>query len=92
MTSDNSFEPSPLRSLVQVPLIFTCPRPHIGPTQLRHQAPEMKPMKFILAKAYWLMVAALAFYPMYMLFALQERLDCGYSTPCFQGRKAHKAV
>ena len=52
----------------------------------------MKPMKFILAKAYWLMVAALPFYPMYMLFVLQERLDCGYSTPCFQGRKAHKAV
>ena len=31
LSPNNSFKPSPLRGLVQVPLSFTCPRPQTGP-------------------------------------------------------------
>jgi hypothetical protein len=34
-------------------------------------------------KVYWLLVAAVPFYPAFELFELQERLACAYGTPCF---------
>jgi hypothetical protein len=38
----------------------------------------------VFSKLYWLLVAAVPFYPAYELFALQESLSCAYGTPCFE--------
>lgn len=44
----------------------------------------MNKLKFMISKVYWLLVAAVPFYPAYTLFDLQERLACAYGSPCFE--------
>ena len=44
----------------------------------------MKRLQIVVSKIYWVIVAAVPFYPWYELFALQNELACAYGTPCFE--------
>ena len=44
----------------------------------------MKPAHAILEKLYWLLVAAVPFFPWYRLDSLQEKLGCTFGSPCFE--------